>query len=271
MRASLSQNKLTQLRLLVLKKHRSSQGLYRIEGFKLLDEAFRSDLLFDFVVCSKECLEDPRYFNLIEKIEDRGILIFESGVSILQGLSELEQSDGLIAVIQSVTPNLNELWNNQSFVVLDGVSDPGNLGTIMRTADWFGISSLVLGSGCADSYSIKTIRASMGAVFRMKIYERVALHGFLQEAREHSYCVTLADVRAKRRLSECEFFISQKYAFVFGGESHGADPSLFTQKDLCFSIHGVGRAESLNVGVAAGVVFHAFFEYQNYEKNQQNI
>lgn len=161
-------------------------------------------------------------------------------------ISSLKSPEGILAVaaIREADP-LPEPPFNAPWFVLDAINDPGNLGTIMRVADWFGFEGVVLLPGCADVYNPKTLRSSMGAVFHIRIASAT-----VADLSVHSDLI----YRAQMSGSDMRVFDPPgNPLFVMGSESHGISAEM-QSLGSGFKIPGYGQAESLNVGVAAGVV-----------------
>ena len=142
-------------------------------------------------------------------------------------------------------------------VAVEALSDPGNLGTIIRTADWFGATALLVGDGSVDCFNSKVVRATMGSLFHLPIFTNLNLTELLPELHRHhftSYAAVLdgqplpANPGAGRRI------------LVFGSESHGLSSALIQQCNFPVRVPGRGAAESLNVSVAAGVLLYHFQE-----------
>jgi len=138
---------------------------------------------------------------------------------------------------------------------LDGVSDPGNVGTIIRTADWYGIKQVFLGAESADQFGLKVVRSSMGSVFRLKVLYKDNLAEFLKE-NFSDVDIFAADSKAKIPVEELKH--NGKFGIVFVSESHGLSKELNDLVKDKYVLEGIGSSESLNVAVSAGISLHYF-------------
>jgi RNA methyltransferase, TrmH family len=135
---------------------------------------------------------------------------------------------------------------------LDGIKDPGNLGTIMRTADWFGVSTIICGTDTVDTFNPKTIAASMGSFLRVKTVQ-LELEDILASAKSNGIAVYTTAMKGTN-LADVTF--KKPCIIVMGSESHGVKPKLQSMASETITIPRVGKTESLNVGVAAGIILH---------------
>jgi RNA methyltransferase, TrmH family len=135
-------------------------------------------------------------------------------------------------------------------IALDGIKDPGNLGTILRTADWFGVSTVICGTDTVDTFNPKTIAASMGSFLRVHTVQ-LELEDVLANAKSNGIAVYATAMKGKN-LGGIEF--KKPCVIVMGSESHGVKPKLVSMATDTITIPRVGKAESLNVGVATGII-----------------
>ncbi|MBK7130596.1 MAG: RNA methyltransferase [Crocinitomicaceae bacterium] len=174
--------------------------------------------------------------------------------------TELERISGLISpnkilALVKYPPRFIPDWKNEQLVlVLDEVRDPGNLGTILRTADWFGVKTVIASETSVDLYNPKVIQASMGAVFRIN-YLQDNLINVMSELQEHSFKIYGADLKGKD-LYQVE--LAAHSAIVMGSESHGLTPGVKQMLSEIVTIPRFGKTESLNVAMAAGIILSHF-------------
>jgi TrmH family RNA methyltransferase len=136
--------------------------------------------------------------------------------------------------------------------VADAVSDPGNLGSILRTCDWFGVDLVILGKGCVELYNEKVVRSTVGSIFHLRVAEDVDLVETLPEMKSWGFSVVALSADAKQAYNEFRF--AGKSALVMGSEAHGLSRPVRSIVDTSVRIPRFGQAESLNVGVACGIV-----------------
>jgi TrmH family RNA methyltransferase len=199
--------------------------------------------------------------DLLGRLAQKGAAVFEITERILLRLSDTETPQGIVAVTSCAPSSLDEIKIGGFIAVCDGVQDPGNLGTIIRTADASGAGAVVLLPGTCDAFMPKTLRASAGSVFNIPIVyeEREALIGKLK-GMKMKLAVTLPD--AKKSIYEAD--LSVPVAFVFGNETAGVSPELREASELRLRIPIRGRAESLNVAAASAVCLYEAMRQRNY-------
>lgn len=138
---------------------------------------------------------------------------------------------------------------DSAVLVLDGIADPGNMGTIIRTAEWFGFKTLFCTPDCVELFNPKVVQATMGSVFRMQVHS-ISEEQLQQMFKQYGYYVVAADLQGTNIY---RFDFNQKLAIIIGSESHGIRPAMRSLVDEFVTIPGSGRAESLNASVAATV------------------
>jgi RNA methyltransferase, TrmH family len=198
----------------------------------------------------------PHISALVHNLAGYGTPIFSTSAQKFALLCNTTTPQGVLAVIDLPERPFAE---TEPLLVLDGVADPGNVGTIIRTADWFGVRNILLGQGCADRFHPKTLRATMGSVFRCAIHSTPDLATTLQTSFA-GYTLWGASLQGLQTLEELGNSTTQcngKYGIVMGSEAHGISPAVQDCLTGTFKIHG-GKSgtESLNVAVAAGIILH---------------
>ena len=145
----------------------------------------------------------------------------------------------------------DKFTSNKPIIILDKVSDPGNLGTIIRTADWFGVQNIILSEDSVDLYSPKVVRSTMGSIFHVKTIESTNIVQSIAGLKKKGYNIVALDIKGD---SVANFESIPKTAYIFGSESHGIRNTLLDLADKKITISGAGKAESLNVAVSAGIL-----------------
>lgn len=237
------------------------QTAFIIEGLHLIEMALGSR-----VGCSTGSQIKKIFFTdtfsvrkegrrLLQQISKYTSEIFEVTEKILSKLTDTEAPQGIIAVV-SYTPLLIEelsLQDKPILVVIDGIQDPGNLGTILRTADAIGADAVILLPGTCDLFMPKTIRATAGSIFNIPI-THAGITFFLEWlcGKRIQLAVTSSD--AGRSIFDVD--LRRPVAFVFGNEVHGVSKELKKSADLILRIPILGKAESLNVATSAAVCLY---------------
>lgn len=232
------------------KKYRQTTGQMVCEGEKMLFEALESGARVKTVLVRESGAPDGLSRALIDRAAAQGAALFTAGPALFALASDVETPQGV--VFSCETPVLGgELPALRSAVLLDGVQDPGNIGTILRTADAFGLDAVILCEGCADPTAPKVVRATMGAAFRQRVY-RLPLETAVGALRAQGLPVYAAALREDSvpvtgmTLSRC--------AVIIGSEGHGVTRRALEICDKSIIIPMAGRAESLNAGVAASLL-----------------
>ena len=235
----LSKNEQKKIRLLSEKKYRSKFGLFIAEGLKIVKELIQEGHAFESIYSSKPIDFAP--YKLIDK-------------STLNKVSQFTNASSIIGVFK--IPKFSNRFNTESFsLALDSVSDPGNLGTIIRLCDWFGINDIFCSSDTVDCYNLKVVQSSMGSIARVKCHY-IDLSTFLSKSELTVYGATLNGI------SHYDNLYNKKGILVLGSESHGISPQVLKEIDQYVTINskGVGtKADSLNVATATAILLGEVF------------
>ncbi|WP_242955483.1 TrmH family RNA methyltransferase [Flavonifractor sp. An52] len=225
------------------KKTRRQEGVFLCEGHKLVEEALRWNAVVETLVVA-EGIEPPR------KLPE-GVRLVEMPADVLKSVSTVDTPQGMLALCR--TPDLTppKTLTPGLYLVLDGVQDPGNVGTVWRTADAFGAEGVFLLPGCAEPFSPKTVRSTMGACFRLPVWETglEELTVLLKTAELPLYATALREDTADLRAADLS-----RAAVVIGSEGRGVSQAVLDACALTLKIPMRDRCESLNAAVAASVV-----------------
>lgn len=234
---------MTQIRKLISSRSfRREKGLFLGDGTKLLEEALRWNAPLAAVVAA-EGTEIPALPEEVRLVEVPG--------DVMTSISPMESPQGLLFLSKMPGTGAPDKLEGSRYLVLDGLQDPGNVGTIWRTADALGADGLILVNGCADPWNPKTVRATMGACFRLPVYEVGAekLPQLLERSGLPLYATALREDTVDLRqadLSRC--------ALVIGSEGKGVSQALLDLSARTLKIPMRERCESLNAAAAAAVV-----------------
>ena len=242
---------LTLARDLRRRKARERQGLFVAEGVRTVEELLASPLEVRGLVTGPDLAAQPRGAALVEAAARRGVAVLEVGDTDFRSAAETDTPQGVLAIGVAPGQALAGLPADPArLVVLDGVQDPGNTGTILRTAAAFGASAVIALPGTVDLWNAKVVRSAMGALFRISTAHATAdaLHAFLAEREVALWAADLrgeplGDRRPPARL-----------ALALGNEGGGLSPAVRARADHLVRIPIAGDVESLNVAVAAGIL-----------------
>lgn len=237
----LSKSQINLLKSLQNKKFRTEHGLFLVEGHKSVNEFANSHYQIDTVF--QTYTSDPKLLNLSQKIN-----IQQISLNDLEKISSLKTPQDIVALVKIPDwPALsNQSLSKKFSIVLDGIQDPGNLGTIIRTADWFGITDVICSADTADAYNPKVVQASMGSLSRIKMHY-VDIEVFLKQTQLPIYGALLNGSNIYSTQFGSEGLI------IMGNEGNGIRPSVERLIQKAITIPKVGHAESLNVGIATAI------------------
>ena len=224
------------------KKYRKSS--YLIEGWHLFEEAVQAGARLEKIFALAEHGE---------KLTDYPQTVFVTE-EILLDLADSQTPQGVVAIVQKEEEQLPDL-NSGKYLFLEDVQDPGNVGTMVRTADAAGFTGVIVSSKSADIYSLKTLRSMQGSHFHLPIY-RMPVEAFMEQAKK-SHLPILATTLSQNSKDYRELAQLEDFALVMGNEGQGISPLMTEHADQLVHISMKGKAESLNVAVAAGIlIFH---------------
>ena len=221
------------------KKYRKSS--YLIEGWHLFEEAVQSGAKIEKIFALSE---------YGEKLTDYPQTVFVAE-EILLDLADSQTPQGIVAIVQKKEEQLPDFASGK-YLFLEDVQDPGNVGTMIRTADAAGFSGVIVSSKSADIYSLKTLRSMQGSHFHVPIY-RMSVEGFVEEAKKSGLPI-LATTLSQNSKDYRELAQLADFALVMGNEGQGISQFMTNQADQLVHITMKGQAESLNVAVAAGIL-----------------
>ncbi|MFY9154384.1 MAG: RNA methyltransferase [Prolixibacteraceae bacterium] len=249
----LSKNKIKLIQSLNRKKNRDETGLFLAEGNKMVGEVLRSDFTIDTVICT------PEYLKNHPETEKRANEIIVTDSLSIQKASLLQNPQDALALVHHSSNNLSQLnLQSELCLALDFIQDPGNLGTILRIADWFGIKSLICSENTVDAYNPKVVQASMGAIFRTKV-SYINLEEFLSSASQNQIPVYGTFLEGNNIYNEK---LSKNGIILMGNEGNGISDSAGKWVSHKLYIPSFSpdenQPESLNVAVAAAICCSEF-------------
>jgi len=223
------------------KKVRDEEGVFIAEGPKIVAELLASS---DANIVQLYALHD---WIVANRNDCNGVEIIEIDENDLTKISQMTTPNKVLALVKKQEPPVQLSTKGTVSLVLDTIQDPGNLGTIIRIADWFDIKQIVCSKNCADMYNPKVVQSTMGSIVRVKmLYTDLA--PWLEEQDVFIYAAALdgQNVTAMKKITEG--------LIVIGNESKGISAEIFEQVDVKITIPRIGKAESLNAAVATGII-----------------
>ena len=243
----LSAKRLKQIQLLKTKKGRLKENLFLIEGKRSVENyILKSDLVQEIIISDLD-IESSRY--IIELCNRKKINLLTAPKKIISKLSDTKTPSGLIGICKLITPEKIDL-KAKRWLYLHKIKDPGNMGTLLRTAAWFNIKNIALSVDSADPFNNKVVRSAMGAHNYINIYQKIDVVTFIKKG----YLLIGADQNGKSQLKDSEY--TKKIMLCLGSEAEGFDKSFKNNLDRLISIKKIGKGESLNVAIAGSILMN---------------
>ena len=252
----LSKEKLKQIHKLKTEKEREKEGKFLIEGLHLCQEALTSDWELELVLFSGKFRESSVGQRLIEEFSKKGIEAFGIKKKEIEKLADTETPQGIMAVVKKKKFTLSKdiLKNSSLLLGLDNIRDPGNLGTMIRTADAAGTEAVLLSKGCVELYNPKVIRSTMGSIFHLPVIENLDFSEVIPDLKEVGFKIIVSEVHGVKDYTKVSY--PEKTCIVIGNEASGISQQILNLADERIKIPIFGKAESLNAPVAAGILLY---------------
>lgn len=239
------------------KKHRTQTGLFYVEGKKLFNEALNSDLSIRCIIVSME--------NASKVPSGKNYKITEVTGEVYKKITDEQSPQGIMCIIE-IPSKETVLSYKKPVIILNSIRDPGNVGTIIRTANALCDVDIIISEDCADIYSTKTQRAAMGSIFRQNIKISKNIEKDIANLKKNGYNILAAHLdKNSRSIDEIEF--TAKTAAVFGNEGNGLCDEIVNLCDEKMIIPIAQTSDSLNVSVAAGIVLWEMGKKHNGQGN----
>ena len=244
----LSKNDIKYYSSLLQKKFRREYGKFLVEGRKLVIEAFNSGFECEIIISTNKFNESNP--DILDSADLRKVRWETVKQMEFDKLTDTKSPQGIIGIFK--IPSKTKISSKGNIVVaLESISDPGNLGTILRNCDWFGIQNVILNESCAEIFNPKVIRASAGSVFHLKIYESKNFIDSITELKNKGFKIVTADLNGENIY---EYDRNEKSIIVFANEANGPSMEVLSVSDSKITIPQKGKAESLNVASASAVI-----------------
>lgn len=236
------------------KKYRDEAGLYVIEGTKIIEEAIEEKAHIKRIVICEECLEagDIEQKLLYEIAKYDCIYVSKK---VFNFLTDVIAPQGILAVVERPNPNTRIKYDQDIILVLDGIQDPGNLGTILRTADSVNLKQIIVTKNTADCYNPKVVRSTMGAIFRVGVIETDDLVKTLKEIKKNKFEIIVTSLDTDESVYDVKY---NKKVIVIGNEANGVTKEVQEIADKKVKIPMLGKTESLNASVATGIMLYEY-------------
>ena len=243
----ISQNKIKQIQSLKTKKGRTKEGLFLVEGVRCISSYLEcsNDLKELFIARSFTSINK----NIINLCKKKNIPYTIISDKVMKSISDTKNPPGVLGISELKPPTEMNL-NSKRWLYLYKISDPGNLGTILRSAAWFNIKNIALSKDSTDPYIPKTVRSATGAHMYLNIYQEVDFKTYLG----HDYYLLGTDQNSNYTLENSDY--NKKIVLFLGNESEGISASIKKKMDKLISIKKLGYGESLNVSIAGSIIMN---------------
>ena len=247
------------------KKYRDESNEYIVEGIRLIEEAIKENApIKQIVICEENEKTNAITKNLMYEISKYECVYVTK--QVFNSITQVVAPQGIFAIVSKTFGDTTQKslidYTQDVIVVLDDIQDPGNLGTILRTIDSCGLKQILVSKGTVDSYNPKVVRSTMGAIFRINIVECEDLIKAIKEARKHHFKLQVTSLDAEQTIYDVDY---KKKVIVIGNEANGVSKEIQDIADEKVKIPMIGKTESLNASVAAGIVL---YEYTRQKLNK---
>jgi TrmH family RNA methyltransferase len=235
------------------KKYREEYGEFLVEGTKMIEEAISEEAIIKHIVVCDDCkTQNTIPSELLYEIAKYDCIYVNE--KVFNSMTDVINPQGILAIIEKPSNKETEIdFKENLFLVLDNIQDPGNMGTILRTADSINLKQILVSKGTADQYNPKVVRSTMGAIFRVKIIECEDLPKTLKELKKHKIEIYVTDLKTDKSIYDVKY---NKKAIVIGNEANGVSTEILNLADTKIKIPMSGKTESLNAAVATGVILY---------------
>jgi len=245
-----------EIKALKEKKYRDQKGLYFIEGIRFIEEAIKEKELISKVLVSEKIGEVKGGKEILKQLEEANFSsIYTVPNKLYLEVTDTENPQGILAVMHKKSVSIESVYDNKNFfVVLDSIQDPGNMGTIIRTADAAGATAVIVSKGCVDVYNPKVLRATMGSIFHIPICYCENILETLQSLKAKGIVLCAAHLSGSKSYFDLNY--KNNIAIIIGNEANGISDSVAALSDELVKIPMEGKSESLNASIAAGLLIY---------------
>lgn len=236
------------------KKYRQQEQAFIVEGIKLVQEAIQEQMVIKKVVICEDCTTDGSIDqSLLYEIAKQDCMYVSKNV--FESLTDVVNPQGILAVIEKKNEESAIDYGEDMLIVLDGIQDPGNLGTILRTMDSAGLKQIILSETTADPYNPKVVRSTMGAIYRIHIIQASNILETLKNIQKNKFQVVATSLQTQENIYTIDY---HKKAIVIGNEANGVSKEVLELANQKVKIPMLGKTESLNAAVATSVIIYEY-------------
>lgn len=245
---------------LLKSKNRQKEGKYIIEGYRILTLAIECNADLDYVFINEAFEDRKEHKGFLTILDEKNIKVFKTTNKIFKELVDTENTQGILGVIKFKERKIehNIKSEDKLVLILDRIQDPGNMGTIIRTADAAGVDGIIALKGCVDIYNPKVIRSTMGSIFDMNIIH-CNQEECLEELKSKGFNIVSSYLNTDNYYHKTDY--GNKVALVIGNEANGVNDELINESDILVKIPIYGNAESLNAAISSAILMYEIKKY----------
>lgn len=253
------------IRKLKDKKYRDLTNSYIIEGIKIIEEAIKEKIIIKQIIICEDCEKTGQISKeLMYEIAKYECIYVTKNV--FDSITGVNNPQGILAIIEKNNKEIENIDYAKDFIVmLDDIQDPGNLGTIIRTADSANISQILISKDTADVYNLKVVRSTMGAIFRVNIIECNNLKNAIIDLKKNNFKSIVTSLDTNNSIYDIDFKNEKdkgnkqnKNILIIGNEANGVRKEILEIADIKVKIPMIGKTESLNASVATGIIIYEY-------------
>ncbi len=245
-----------EIKALKEKKFRDQKGLYFIEGIRFVEEALKEKAEISKILVSDKLEDVHGGKEILEQLSTYGCNnVYTIANKLYMEITDTESPQGILAVLKKNPISIDSVYDDKNFfVILDSLQDPGNMGTIIRTADAAGVTAVIVSKGCVDVYNPKVLRSTMGSLFHIPVCYSENILETLESMKKKGIKLCAAHLKGTKNYFDMEY--NDNIAIIVGNEANGISDSVADISDELVRIPMSGKSESLNASVAAGLLMY---------------
>lgn len=240
---------------LLKSKNRNKEKKFIIEGYRIVTLAIDCDAKLEYVFINEDFENKKEHIELLEILKSKNIKVYKTTNKLFENFIDTENTQGIIGVVKFNTNTLESNFKkeNKFVLVLDRIQDPGNMGTIIRTADACGVDLIIALKGCVDIYNPKVIRSTMGSIFDMNIvYENQ--DEAINFLKNNGFSIVSSYLDTDNYYNNISY--NNKTALVIGNEANGINNDIILNSDTLLKIPIYRKAESLNAAISSAILMY---------------
>ena len=252
--SSLSNPIVKEIKKLYKRKYRWQKKLFIVEGIKIIEECIKEKWNIKYIIIKEDFPLKFEISRLIDCIDGNNIIIVSE--KVFNEITDMENPQGILGVIEFNLSDMEFLFKvkDKFFIIIDELQDPGNMGTIIRAGDAFGVNGIIITQGCVDIYSPKVVRSTMGSIFHVPIVFADDKLKLIKDLKEKKVAVYATSLRGNIHINRVNF--RRDFALIIGNESNGVTEDFLRTADSLIKIPMKGKAESLNAAIASSIIMY---------------